>query len=131
MAYPNGVRSGGFGDHLDGAGRAFGDAVAAALAVVEVDLVALARSQLDDGVVRADAVAVVAFEAVAAGHAAAGLVQGGRLVEPADDLVEGRGAARGVEHRPNGRRGVGEVPGVEPVVGGEFRSGRRPVLGAA
>ena len=69
-------------DHLDRAARTLGHADAAALAVVEVDLVALARAELDDRVVGADAVAVVALEAVAAGQAAARLVQRVVLVEP-------------------------------------------------
>jgi hypothetical protein len=66
--------------HLDGSAGAFSHAEVAGLAVVVVELV-LAVAELDDRVVRADAVAVVASEAVAAGHAAARLEQRGRLVE--------------------------------------------------
>src|SRR5690606_30380240 len=55
--------SGFLGHHRDGAGGAFGDAEAAALAVVVVDHEAPAGAELDDGVVGADAVAVVALEA--------------------------------------------------------------------
>src|SRR6185437_1384195 len=66
LRWPSGL----LGDHLDGAAGAFGGAQAAALAVVVVDLV-LTVGELDDGVVGADAVAVVAAEAVATGHAAA------------------------------------------------------------
>src|SRR3954447_2281505 len=80
--------SGRLGCHLDGAAGAFGGAPAAAPAVVVVDLV-LAVAELDDGVVRADAVAVVAAEAVAAGHAAARLEQRGGVVQAAGRLVEG------------------------------------------
>src|SRR6185436_14334185 len=58
-----------FRDHLDRAGRTLGGAQAAALAVLEVDL-EVGPAELADGVVGADAVAVVALEAVAAGQAA-------------------------------------------------------------
>src|SRR5215475_89150 len=73
------------GDHGHRAARAFGDAYAAALAVVVVDFVA-GGSCLDDRVVWAAAVAVVAAEAVAAGQAAACLEHGGRRVEAAGHL---------------------------------------------
>src|SRR5215467_6138672 len=63
--------------HLDGPGRALGRAQAAPLAVVGVDGEPESRAELGDGVVRADRVAVVALEAVAARHAAACLVQRG------------------------------------------------------
>jgi hypothetical protein len=55
------------GLHLDGTARALGGADAAALAVVKVDLVALAWTELGHRVVRGDGEAVVAFEAVATG----------------------------------------------------------------
>ena len=63
------------GLHLDRAAGAFLRAEPAALAVVEVDLVGVGPGlvELDHGVVRADAVAVVAREAVAARQAAPGL----------------------------------------------------------
>src|SRR5436189_6063974 len=54
------------GHHLDGAARALRDADAAALAIVVVELEPVPRAELDDRVVGADAVAVVALEAVAA-----------------------------------------------------------------
>jgi hypothetical protein len=82
---------------------------AAALAVVVVDLVAV-RPGLDDNVVQAGAVAVVAAEAVAAGHAAAGLKQRRRRVQAAGHLVEHAGPAGGFQLRPHGCRGVGVVP---------------------
>ena len=76
-------RSDCLGHHLDRAARALGHADAAALAVVVVELEALARPELDHRVVGADAVAVVALEAVAAGQAAARLEQRVGLVEAA------------------------------------------------
>src|SRR5688500_15227779 len=86
------------GFHPDRSARALGHAHAAALAVVEVDRVAVhvggsGLAQLQHGVVGADAVAVVAGEAVAAREAAAGLEQGVRLVEALHHLVEGPLAA--------------------------------------
>src|SRR6266545_5037178 len=99
------------GDHLDRSARAFLDAESAALAEVEIDLVELAGlAELDHGVVGTDAVAVVAAEAVAAGHAAACLVERVGVVEPADDLIEGRAPARRLELGLDGHRGVGVVP---------------------
>ena len=52
--------------HLDGAAGAFGGAHTAALAVVIIETEAVARAELDDRIVGANAVTVVAFEAVAA-----------------------------------------------------------------
>src|SRR3954453_22783437 len=87
--------------HLDRAARALLHAQRAALAVVEVEGVRVGsdRVQLDDRVVRTDPVAVVAREAAPARQAAARLEEGGRNVEPAGDLVEGRLAARELELR--------------------------------
>src|ERR1039458_6902506 len=73
------------GDHVDGAARALRGADPAALAEVGVELVAIARAELDHGVVRADAEAVVAFEAVAAGKAAPGLEERVLLGEALDN----------------------------------------------
>src|SRR5439155_23801152 len=95
-----------FGFHLDGTAGAFDGAQAAALAVVVVDFVA-AVAELDDRVVRADAVAVVAAEAVAAGHAAARLEQRGGLVQAAGHLVEGGDPPGRLEPGPDGGRDVG------------------------
>ena len=73
------------GHHFDGAAGAFGGANAAALAVIEVDLEPLARTELDHRVVGADAVAIVAFKAIAAAEAAARLEKRGvpRSARPA------------------------------------------------
>src|SRR5512143_1102010 len=117
--------------HRDRAAGALGHADAAALAVVVVELEALARSELDHGVVRADAVAVVALEAVAAGKAAAGFEQRVRLVQAANDLVEGRRAAREVEPRPDHVRRVAVIPRVERVEPGDLVLARRRVDGAS
>ena len=75
------ARSDLLGDHRDGTGRALLDADAAALAVVEVDDVLTGRADLEDRVVRAEGVAVVAGEAAAAGQAAPGLEQRGARVQ--------------------------------------------------
>src|SRR5207344_1466136 len=80
--------------HGDRAARALLGAHAAALAVVVVEAEAVARPELDHGVVGADAVAVVALEAVAAGQAAARLVERVGLVKALLHLLEGRLAAR-------------------------------------
>ena len=64
-------------------------------------------------VVGADAEAVVAGEAVAAGQAATGLEQGRALVEALDDLLERALAADVLEERSDRPRSIGVVPGVE------------------
>ena len=89
-----GVGSGLLGLHLDGATGAFVHAQAAALAVVQVDLVRGILSDLDHRVVRADPIAVVTAEAVAARQAPARLEE--RVVgrQPVLDLLERRRAAR-------------------------------------
>src|SRR5215475_1153194 len=101
----------GFRHHLDRAARALGDAEAAALAVVVVELEPLAGSELDDRVVGADAVAVVALEAVAAGQAPARFEERVCVVESALDLIERRLAPEDVEHRAHRLRRVRVVPG--------------------
>ena len=55
-----------FRHHADRAARAFGNAQSTPLAVVVVELETFAGAEFDDRVVRANAVAVVALEAVAA-----------------------------------------------------------------
>src|SRR4051812_19876493 len=104
-----------FRDHLDRAAGAFGNADAAALAVVVIEFESLARTELDHRIVGTDAVAVVAFEAVAAREAAARLEKRIAFVQAALDLVERRLAAQQVEHRAHGLRRVAVIPGVELV----------------
>src|SRR5581483_12502430 len=77
------VKLDGLRHHLDRAAGAFGSAQAAALAIVVVELEALARPELDHRVVGAHAVAVVALEAVAARQAAARLEERAFFVEAA------------------------------------------------
>src|SRR5271165_4360065 len=103
------------GHHLDRPARAFGGAEAAAFAIVVVELESLAGPELDDRVVGADAVAIVAFEAVAAAQTPARLVERVGLVKPAHDLLEILNPAHRLEHGPDGRRRVLVIPGVEPV----------------
>src|SRR4029079_9960972 len=107
------------GHHLDRAARALLGADPAPLAegVVERGAapgrLAIPRLQLADRVVRADAEAVVAVEAVAAGKATARLVERGRLVEPLDDLLERRAPPRQLERLLHRARRVRVVPRVE------------------
>src|SRR6185369_3220283 len=68
-----------------------------------------------DGVLGADAVAVVALEAVAAAQAPACLEQRVVLGEAALDFVEAARAPRQVELRPHRLRRVAVVPRVEPL----------------
>src|SRR4030095_11771879 len=75
--------SDGLRHHLDRAARTFGHAYAATLAVIEVEGETLAGAELDHRIVGTDAIAVVAFETVAARQAAAGLEQRIGLVEAA------------------------------------------------
>src|SRR4051794_961169 len=117
--------------HHDGAARAFLGAHAAALAVIVVELEAVALAELDHRVVRAHAVAVVALEAVAAGEAAARLVKGGGLLKTLHHFLEGRLAAHNLERRPHGFRRVRVVPLVELVEGGNLVLLRRRIGDAA
>ena len=55
-----------FRDHFDSSAGAFGLAKSAALAIIVIKLEAVTRTQFDDCIVRADAVAVVALETIAA-----------------------------------------------------------------
>lgn len=67
-ALKNGTRSmlDSFRDHFDSSAGAFGLAESAALAIIVIKLEAVARTQFDDCIVRADAVAVVALKTIAA-----------------------------------------------------------------
>src|SRR5450756_3024788 len=76
------VASDGFGDHFDGATGAFGGAKRAALAIIVIEAETVAGTQFDHRIVRADAVAVVALEAIATGKTPARLVKRVGLVEP-------------------------------------------------
>src|SRR5450830_322285 len=101
-----------FRHHLDGTAGTLGGADAATLAVVVVEREAPAGAELDHGIVRTDAIAVVALEAVTAAHAAARLEHRGLLVEVADDLGEPGHAANNVEYRADGARRIRVVAGV-------------------
>ena len=89
-------------------------------------------AELQHRVVGADAVAVVAREAVAAGQAAPRLEQRVGLVEPARRPRRRSSARRAISSCGlHGARRVRVVPGVEHVEGGELVLGRRPVRVAA
>ena len=64
-------------NHLNCTRRTLAHADSTTLAVVQIDFKAKAWPQLFDRIVGTDTEAVIAFEAVAAGHAAAGFIQGG------------------------------------------------------
>ena len=76
--------------HGDGAARAFLRAHSAALAIIVIELEPPAGAELDHRVVGTDAVAIVAFEAIAARQTAPGLVKRIGLVEPVLHLLERR-----------------------------------------
>ena len=61
-------------NHLNCTSRALTHADATALAVVQIDFKAQAGTELFDRIIGADTEAVIALEAVAAGHAATGFV---------------------------------------------------------
>src|SRR6266496_1963416 len=84
----------GFGNHCNRAAGAFRHAQSAALAVVIVEGEALARTELDHRIVGAHAIAVVAFEAIAAGETTARLEERIGFMEASHDLVERGGATR-------------------------------------
>jgi NADH-quinone oxidoreductase subunit F len=110
-------------------GGALGGAHGASLTEVVVDLEAEARAQLDYRVIRANAEAVVAFKAVAAGHAAASFEQGIGLVQAAEHLLEGALPPDDIERRLHRLVGVGVVPRVEHAKGDNLVLGRRIVRG--
>jgi len=58
-----------FRDHFDGAAGVFGNAEATFLTEVVIELKAVARLQLDDCIIGTNAIAIFAFETVAAGQA--------------------------------------------------------------
>src|SRR4029453_17514714 len=103
----------GLGLHPDGSARALGHTQSAPLAIVVVELETPARAELDHRVVRADAIAVVTFEAVAARQAAASFEERISLVKAADDFVERRLPAHHVEQRLHALRRVAVVPGIQ------------------
>src|ERR1017187_8011481 len=117
------------GDHVDGATGAFLHTDPASLAEVVVELVAHVLAQLDDGVVRTDAEAVVAFKAVAARHAAACLKERVVFRETADDFFEVRLTPNSLEFWTLGAWCVRVVPGIEEFERREFVANFR--LGAA
>src|ERR1700693_4702559 len=117
--------SDGFRGPLGGAPGAFGGAKPAALAIIVIEAEAVAGTQFDHRIVRADAVAVVALEAIATGKTPARLVKRVGLVEPALHLLERALSASNFEHRPHRLRCIGVVPGIEFVEGGELMLFRR------
>jgi hypothetical protein len=60
-----------------------------AFAIIVIELESLAGAELDHGVVRTNAIAIVALEAIAAGEAAPRLVERVGLIEPVLHLLEG------------------------------------------
>jgi hypothetical protein len=77
-----------FGNHFDRTARTFFSAEFATLAIVVVEYEPFAWPELDDRVVGTDAVAVVAFEAIATRKASARLVERVRFIEPTDHLLK-------------------------------------------
>src|SRR5664280_221215 len=107
--------SDGFRDHFDGATGAFGGAKRAALAIIVIEAETVAGTQFDHRIVRADAVAVVALEAIATGKTPARLVKRVGLVEPTLYLLKSVLPAGAFEHRPHRLRCIGVIPGIELV----------------
>ena len=125
------VRSDRFRDHFDGAAGAFSGAKTAALAIVVVEFETVAGTELDHRIVRADAVAVVALEAIAARQAAPRFIERVGLVEPALHLLERALPAGAFDHRPHRLRRIGVIPGIELVEARQFVLFRRRIDGAA
>src|ERR1039458_8178702 len=101
--------SNGFWNHTNGAAGAFGGAKPAALAVIVIESETIAGAELDHRVVRADAVAVVALEAIAARQATSRLVERIGLVEPALHFFEGTLPADAFQHRAHCFRRIGVI----------------------
>ena len=78
----------GFRNHVNGMAGALFVADGAAGAFVEVETVALARSEFDDGFFRAGPETAIAFEAVATAEASFGLISGFLFCQPFDDFIE-------------------------------------------
>src|SRR5450631_4810947 len=112
-------------DHLDGMGRALLEADRTPGAPVEVDAIARALAQLDDGVLRTSTEAAVALEAVPAREAPLGLEHRSRLGEAPHHLVETRHPARLLELALRPLRRLREEPDVELIEGGDGLFGRR------
>ena len=85
--------------HRNRPARALLFAQPATLAIVQVELEALPWAQLDDGIVGADTVAVIALEAIAAREAAARFEQRSGSIEPSQHFVEARLTPGHVEQR--------------------------------
>ena len=88
-----------FRHHRNRPARTLGFADSATLAVVQVELEALAWAQFYDGIVGADAVAVVALEAIATREAAARFEKCSGGIEPSQHFVKARLSPGHVEQR--------------------------------
>jgi len=84
----------GFGDHLHRVAGALLDAYGATGAKIEIDAVAVGRTELDDCGLRAGGEATVAFEAIATREAAVGFMESGRLAQPHCYLCEAHSLGR-------------------------------------
>ncbi len=87
---------------------------------IQIDLVAFALAQLDDGPLRAGAEAAVAFKAISAGQAALGLEYRILFFEAFDDFLKPCFAATDVQMALRALRRVGEVPDMELVKVGQL-----------
>src|SRR6478609_11675117 len=103
----------------------------AAGASVEVEPVALTDPELDHGVLGAGPETPVAFEAVAAGKAAGGLVNCTLGRQTADHLGESRHPLGRLQFRLPLANGVAEVPQVQLVEGCRGMLRLRPSAGCA
>src|SRR3974390_3856453 len=112
-----------FRHHRDRATGALRRADTTAFAVIVIEFEPVARPELDHSVVRADAVAIVTLEAIAAGEASPRFIERVGLVESALHLLEGALPPRGFQRRPHRLRRVGVVPSIELVVARDFRAG--------
>ena len=82
-----------FWNHDDGSRWTFRDADAASLAVIEIELKALAGPEFDHGIVRADPEAVVAFKTISTRHATARLVKSRRFIESLNHFLKVGGSS--------------------------------------
>src|SRR3974390_366320 len=112
-----------FRHHRDRATGALRRADTTAFAVIVIEFEPVDRPELDHRVVRADAVAIVTLEAIAAGKAPPRFIERVGLVESALHLLEGVLSPRDFQHWPHRLWRVGVVPGIELVVARDFARG--------
>ena len=112
-----------FAHHIDGTARTLVGTNAAPLAVVVIELELLAGTKLDDRIVRAYPVAVIALKAITAAHAATRFKKGVFFGQTVLHFIKRGRAARKVKHRTNRLRRISVVPSMQTIEACQRRLG--------